>query len=401
MSGSKSVPEDRVAHHVHDLPRSGIRDFFDIVSAMQDVISLGVGEPDFDAPWHIREASIFALERGATSYTSNLGLLKLRQALARYVERLFGLRYDPEQEIMVTVGVSEALDLAVRALVNPGDEVLYHEPCYVSYKPLIQLAHGVPVAVRTGPEDDFRLTRAHLEAKVTPRTRLLLLNFPNNPTGGTLRPEDVRDIAAFAVEHDLIVLTDEIYAELTYEGTHTSLVAQPGMRERTVFLHGFSKAWAMTGFRIGYVCAVPALTEAMMKIHQYTMLCAPILSQEAALEALRNPERDVEEMRTAYRRRRNYLHHAFEDMGLPCAKPRGAFYLFPSVAHLGLSSRDFALRLLDEEKVAVVPGTAFGDCGEGFIRCSYATGLDEIKEAARRMAAFTARLQQAPAGRTA
>jgi len=289
MNEFKSL-HDRIANHVADIPRSGIRDFFDIVSTMRDVISLGVGEPDFDTPWHIREAAIFALERGATHYTSNLGLLKLRRALTQYVRSFFGIEYDPEREVLITVGVSEAMDLAVRALVNPGDHVLYHEPCYVSYRPLVIFAHGVPIAVETRMEDGFRLTRAMLEERVTPQTKVLILNFPNNPTGAALRSEDVRDLAAFAVEHDLIVLADEIYAELTYGRRHISLLSQPGMRERTILLHGFSKAWAMTGFRLGYACGPAELIEAMMKIHQYTMLCAPVLSQEAAIEALSQAE---------------------------------------------------------------------------------------------------------------
>ena len=392
MNGSKSL-RSRIAPHVRDLPRSGIRDFFDIVSTMKDVISLGIGEPDFDTPWHIREAAISSLERGHTGYTSNLGLIQLRKALSRYVERVFGATYDPASEILITVGVSEALDLAVRALLVPGDEVLYHEPCYVSYAPVIVFAHGVPVAVETRAENGFRLTRADLEAKVTPRTKLLMLNYPNNPTGATLRPEDVRDIAEFAVQHDLIVITDEIYAELTYDGTHTSIAALPGMKERTIFMHGFSKAWAMTGFRLGYTCAPAELTEAMMKIHQYTMLCAPITAQEAALEALTEPEADIAEMRSEYQRRRNFLHNSFNEMGLPCAKPAGAFYAFPSVGHLGLSAKEFALKFLDEERVAMVPGTAFGRCGEGFVRAAYATGMDDLKEAMIRLERFTKRLR--------
>lgn len=391
MSGSKSL-RSRVAPHVRDIPRSGIRDFFDIVSTMKEVISLGIGEPDFDTPWHIREAAIHSLEQGATSYTSNLGLLSLRKALSGYVHRTFGVSYDPASEILVTVGVSEALDLAVRALLEPGDEVLYHEPCYVSYAPVIVFAHGKPVAVETRAENGFRVTRADLEAKVTPRTRLLMLNYPNNPTGATLRLEDVRDIAAFAVQHDLIVITDEIYAELTYNGKHTSIASLPGMKERTIFLHGFSKAWAMTGFRLGYACAPAELTEAMMKIHQYTMLCAPITAQEAALEALEHPEEDIAEMRSEYQRRRNFLHNSFNEMGLPCAKPAGAFYAFPSVGHLGLTSKAFALQFLDEEKVAMVPGTAFGPCGEGFVRAAYATGMDDLKEAMHRLQRFIKRL---------
>ena len=392
MNGSKSL-RSRIAPHVRDIPRSGIRDFFDIVSTMKDVISLGIGEPDFDTPWHIREAAIHSLEQGVTSYTSNLGLLSLRKALSAYVERTFHVSYDAASEILVTVGVSEALYLAVRALLVPGDEVLYHEPCYVSYAPVIVFAHGVPVAVETRAENGFRLTRADLEAKVTPRTKLLMLNYPNNPTGATLRPEDVRDIAEFAVQHDLIVITDEIYAELTYDGTHTSIAALPGMKERTIFMHGFSKAWAMTGFRLGYTCAPAELTEAMMKIHQYTMLCAPITAQEAALEALTEPEADIAEMRSEYQRRRNFLHNSFNEMGLPCAKPAGAFYAFPSVGHLGLSAKEFALKFLDEERVAMVPGTAFGRCGEGFVRAAYATGMDDLKEAMIRLERFTKRLR--------
>ena len=391
MSGSKSL-RNRIAPHIRDIPRSGIRDFFDIVSTMKDVISLGIGEPDFDTPWHIREAAIQSLEQGVTSYTSNLGLLSLRKALSAYVDRTFGVRYDAASEILITVGVSEALDLAVRALLEPGDEVLYHEPCYVSYAPVIVFAHGKPVAVETRAENGFRLTRADLEAKVTPRTRLLMLNYPNNPTGAALRPDDMRDIADFAVKHDLIVITDEIYAELTYDGKHSSIAALPGMKDRTIFLHGFSKAWAMTGFRLGYACAPAELTEAMMKIHQYTMLCAPITAQEAAVEALKQPEEDIEEMRAEYQRRRNFLHNSFNEMGLPCGKPAGAFYAFPSVGHLGLSSKEFALKLLDQEKVAMVPGTAFGPCGEGFVRAAYATGMDDLKEAMLRLDRFVKRL---------
>src|SRR5580765_1645191 len=358
MSGSPSL-RNRINATVRDIPRSGIRDFFDIVSTMKDVISLGIGEPDFDTPWHVRESTMFALERGVTHYTSNLGYLELRKALAKYVHKTFAAKYDPEHEVLVTVGVSEALDLALRALINPGDEVLYHEPCYVSYRATILFAHGVPLAAETRAEDGFRLTRAMLEAKVTPKTKVLMLNFPNNPTGGVMSRQDLEDIAAFARERDLIFITDEIYGELTYDAPHTSIVSLPGMKERTIFLHGFSKAWAMTGFRLGYACGPAELIEAMMKIHQYTMLCASSLSQKAALEALARPECDIAEMVDAYRLRRNYLVTAFAEMELECHRPLGAFYAFPGVAKLGLSSRDFALRLLHEEKVAVVPGSAF------------------------------------------
>jgi aminotransferase len=285
------------------------------------------------------------------------------------------------------------MDLAIRALCNPGDEVLYHEPCYVSYRPLVTFAFGTPVAVETRAEDGFRVTAEQLEARVSPRTRLLVLNYPNNPTGGVLARADVEALARFAVRHDLVVITDEIYSELTYDGAHASIAAMPGMRERTIFLHGFSKAWAMTGFRMGYACAPPEYIEAMMKIHQYTMLCAPVLSQEAAIEALDQPERDVEEMRAEYRRRRNFIHAALGELGLPCARPGGAFYAFPSVRGTGLDSRTFALRLLHEEKVAAVPGTAFGACGEGYLRCSYATSMDDLKEAMQRLGRFLGRLR--------
>lgn len=382
----------KIARHVQDIPRSGIRDFFEIVSTMKDVISLGIGEPDFDTPWHVREASIHALDRGSTGYTSNMGLLELRKAVSGYIARTFGVTYKPEDEILITVGVSEALDLAIRALVEPGDEVLYHEPCYVSYRPVIIFAHGKPVAVETSGDQGFRLTRELLEKKVTKKTKLLILNYPNNPTGAVLSRADLDGIAAFAREHDLIVLADEIYAELTYDQKHVSIAALPGMRERTIFLHGFSKAWAMTGFRMGFACGPAELIEAMMKIHQYTMLCASIISQDAAIEALDNPEADIEEMKAEYHRRRNFIHNSLNEMGVPCSKPLGAFYAFPNVREFGLASKEFALKLLDEEKVAVVPGTAFGACGEGYVRCSYATSMDEIKEAMVRLARFIKRL---------
>jgi aminotransferase len=391
MSGSVSL-RDRLNVTVRDIPRSGIRDFFDIVSTMKDVISLGIGEPDFDTPWHVRESTVFALERGVTHYTSNLGYLELRRALARYVRKAFGAEYNPEDEVLVTVGVSEALDLALRALINPGDEVLFHEPCYVSYRATILFAHGVPLAVETRAENGFRLTRAMLEAKVTPRTKVLMLNFPNNPTGGIMSRRDLEDIAAFVRERDLIVITDEIYGELTYDAPHISIASLPGLRDRTIFLHGFSKAWAMTGFRLGYACGPAELIEAMMKVHQYTMLCASSLSQKAALEALARPESDIAEMLEEYRRRRNYIAGALADIGLACHRPLGAFYAFPSIAKFGLSSRDFALKLLHEEKVAVVPGTAFGECGEGFVRCAYATSMENIKEAMVRVGRFVKKI---------
>jgi aminotransferase len=391
MNGSLSL-RDRLNVTVRDIPRSGIRDFFDIVSTMKDVVSLGIGEPDFDTPWHVRESTVFAMERGTTHYTSNFGYLELRRALSRYVHKTFGAEYNPENQVLVTVGVSEALDLALRALINPGDEVLYHEPCYVSYRATVLFAHGVPLAVETSAANGFRLTRAMLEAKVTPRTKVLMLNFPNNPTGAIMSRADLEDIAAFACEHDLIVITDEIYGELTYDEPHTSIISLPGLSERTVFLHGFSKAWAMTGFRLGYACGPVELIEAMMKIHQYTMLCASSMGQKAAIEALARPERDISEMVNEYRRRRNYLVAAFADMGIECHRPLGAFYAFPSIAKFGLPAKEFALKLLQEEKVAVVPGTAFGACGEGFVRCAYATSMDNIKEAMARLKRFIGRL---------
>ena len=385
---SSHTPGDFVAEHVRAIPRSGIRDFFEIVQSMSDVISLGIGEPDFTTPWHIREAAIYALERGKTGYTSNLGLLKLREVIASYVVENYGVQYGPASEVLVTVGVSEALDLALRAILNPGDEVLYHEPCYVSYSPSISLAHGHAVAIATREEDEFKLRPEALRAAITPRSKALILNFPTNPTGGVLNAAELEEIAAVCREHDLLVITDEIYSELSYNEKHTSIASLPGMRERTIFLHGFSKAFAMTGFRIGYACAPAPLIDAMMRIHQYGILCAPIVSQEAALEALRYGKNDMMNMREQYRLRRNFLVHAFREMGLPCFEPRGAFYLFPSIKSTGRTSQDFSFGLLKQEKVAVVPGTAFGPSGEGYVRCSYATGLDQLKVAAERIAKF-------------
>ncbi|HVR35336.1 MAG TPA: aminotransferase class I/II-fold pyridoxal phosphate-dependent enzyme [Methylomirabilota bacterium] len=386
-------PEDAIARHVRAIPRSGIRDFFELVQGMPDVISLGVGEPDFATPWHIREAAIYALERGRTNYTSNLGLLNLREAIAGHLEKRFQVRYDPRREILIAVGVSEAMDLAFRAILNPGDEIVYHEPCYVSYAPGIALAHGVPVPVSCRAEDRFAVRAEAIEAAITPRTKAVVLNFPTNPTGGTLTGEELERIAGVVLRHDLLVITDEIYSELTYEGTHRSIVSLPGMAERTLFLHGFSKAYAMTGFRIGYACGPAPLIEALMRIHQYSMLCASIISQEAALEAIRHGDSDTVEMREHYRLRRNLIVKAFNDMGLPCHLPRGSFYAFPGVRSTGLTSREFAVRLLKEEKVACVPGGAFGPGGEGHVRCCFATALEQIEEAVERMDRFIRRLR--------
>jgi len=384
-----------IAAHVRDIPRSGIRDFFEIVQTMADVISLGIGEPDFHTPWRIREAAIYGLERGHTGYTSNLGLPKLRERIAQYVQKHFHVGYDPATEIIVTVGVSEAIDLALRALLNPGDEVLYHEPCYVSYSPSVVLAHGVPVAVPTFATDNFRMTAEELAKLITPRSKVLMMNFPCNPTGATQTREELEKIAALCVKYDLIVLTDEIYSELTYDGAeHVSIAALKGMRERTVFLHGFSKAFAMTGFRIGYACAPPALTEAMMKIHQYAILCANTMAQDAAIEALESGDGDVAMMRKEYEARRNFIVRSLNDMGLPCFKPLGAFYVFPDITSTGLTSKEFSLRLLQEKKVACVPGPAFGVSGTGHVRCSYATSMEKIKIAMQRMAEFVTEVRK-------
>ena len=386
-------PQQFIAGHVRAIPRSGIREFFDVVQSMPDVISLGVGEPDFVTPWHIREAAIYALERGKTSYTSNLGLLKLRRAISGYVEKHFGVPYDPGKQILITAGVSEALDIALRAVVDPGDEVLYHEPCYVSYSPSIAMAHGVAVPVSCSAEDGFALSAEAIEKAVTPRAKVVVLNFPTNPTGGTMTRAELLRIAEVLLRHNLLVITDEIYAELTFEGEHVSIASLPGMRERAIFLHGFSKAYAMTGFRIGYACGPTELIEAMMRIHQYSMLCASIISQEAALEAVQHGEPDTAEMREQYRLRRNFIVNAFNSMGLSCHLPRGSFYAFPCITSTGLSSREFAVRLLQEEKVACVPGSAFGPGGEGYLRCCFATALDQIQLATERMARFLQRLK--------
>jgi len=374
-----------IARHVAGLPKSGIRDFFEIVSKMKEVISLGIGEPDFDTPWHIREAAIYALEKGKTHYTSNLGLVELRRAISRYVQENFALPYNPDNEIIVTVGVSESIDLALRALLNPGEAVLYHEPCYVSYHPGVALAHGIAVPVPTRAEDGFSLNAEDIARAWRPGCKVLMMNLPCNPTGGTCDSARLEKIARFAVEKDLIVLSDEIYSELTYDGTHTSIAVFPGMRERTIFLHGFSKAFAMTGFRIGYACGPAELIDAMMKVHQYTMLCAPILSQEAAVEALARGSDSMKAMREQYHRRRDLIVRRFNESGLKCHMPRGAFYAFPSVASTGLADRDFAYGLLDAERVAVVPGSAFGASGRGFVRASFATGYEQIIEACDRI----------------
>ena len=385
--------KSRVAEHVKALPFSGIRKFFDIVASRKDVISFGVGEPDFDTPWTVREAAVFSLERGATHYTSNRGDPALRQSICRYVARQFGAEYDWDKETLVTVGVSEAIDIALRTVINPGDEVIYHEPCFVSYRPTIIMAGGVPVCVETRREDQFRLTRAMLEKAVTKKTRVLMLNFPCNPTGAVLGQKDVEDISDFCKQHDLLLLTDEIYAELTYDSKHVSFVSIPGMKERTIFLHGMSKAWAMTGFRIGYACAPADVSENMMKLHQYAIMSAPTTGQRAAAEALERGDAAVAGMVAEYNRRRNYLIAAFAEMGVSCHTPAGAFYAFPYIGDLGISAEDFAMRFLEEKGVAVVPGDAFGKCGAGFLRCAYATSMDNIREGMKRMGEFVAEIR--------
>lgn len=361
---------------------------------MQDVISLGIGEPDFVTPWHIREAAIYSLEKGRTGYTSNLGLPRLRRSISDYVSGITGVRYDPMSEVLVAVGVSEAIDTALRAILNPGDEVLYHEPCYVSYSPSVALAHGVARGICTRAEDGFKLLPEALDAAVGPKTKAVMLNFPTNPTGATLTRVEAEALADVCLRRNLVLLTDEIYSELTYDDRiHFSPVSVPGMKERTIFLHGMSKAYAMTGFRIGYACGPAPVIEAMMKIHQYSILCAATTSQDAAIEALERGAGSVQRMKREYEMRRNFTVSALNEMGLSCRVPHGAFYAFPDVTSTGLTSTEFSHRLLREKSVAVVPGGAFGPGGEGFVRCSYATGLDQIKVAMSRMAEFCAELR--------
>ncbi len=389
MKGSKSPLErSRLASHVVSLPKSGIRDFFELVNNMDNVISLGIGEPDFVTPWTIRESAVFGIEKGHTSYTSNLGMLSLRKEVCKYLARNYGVEYDPVKECIITVGVSEALDLVLRALINPGDEIIYHEPCYVSYRSEIIMAHGVPVLLETDRSRDFVPDPAKLEKLISPRTKAILLNFPCNPTGAAMDMKTLSDIAKIAKNRDVAVITDEIYSELTYEGEHCSIASLPGMKDRTVFLHGFSKAFAMTGFRLGYACGPFDIIDTMMKIHQYSMLCAPTLAQEAALEALRGGRKEMLRMKDEYRRRRDLIVGLLNEAGLDCFMPRGAFYAFPSVRNTGLSSVDFARRFLESQRVAVVPGCAFGKSGEGHVRCAYAASYEDIAEAMRRIRKF-------------
>ncbi|MBQ9122464.1 MAG: aminotransferase class I/II-fold pyridoxal phosphate-dependent enzyme [Lachnospiraceae bacterium] len=383
-----------LADKVVEIKPSGIRKFFDIVSEMKDAISLGVGEPDFDTPWHVRAEGILSLEKGKTFYTSNSGLMELRKEICNYIKRTQNVTYDPAKEVIITVGGSEAIDIGLRAMLNPGDEVLIPQPSYVSYEPCTVLAGGVPVIIDLKAENEFRLTAQELKDAITDKTKVLILPYPNNPTGAIMEKEDLEAIAEVIIEHDLFVMSDEIYGELSYKGEHVSIASLPGMQERTILINGFSKAYAMTGWRLGYACGPRVILEQMTKIHQFAIMCAPTTSQYAAIDALRNGDEDVKMMREEYNRRRRYLMHTFKEMGLECFEPYGAFYVFPCIKEFGMTSDEFATRFLEEEKVAVVPGTAFGDSGEGFLRISYAYSLENLKVAMGRMQRFIAKLRQ-------
>ncbi|MBR5556100.1 aminotransferase class I/II-fold pyridoxal phosphate-dependent enzyme [bacterium] len=382
-----------LSDNVVNIKPSGIRKFFDIVSEMKDAISLGVGEPDFDTPWHIRDEGIYAFERGKTFYTSNAGLKDLRIEIANYMKRSQGLNYNPDNEIIVTVGGSEAIDIGLRAIINPGDEVIIPQPSYVSYEPCAVLAGAKPVIINLKAENDFRLTPEELLEAITDKTKILILPYPNNPTGAIMEQDDLEKIAKIIIEKDILVMSDEIYAELTYKGKHVSIASIEGMQERTILINGFSKSYAMTGWRLGYACAPKELIQQMTKIHQFAIMCAPTISQYAAVEALKNGDDDVKEMREAYNQRRRFLMNAFEKMGLECFEPFGAFYVFPCIKEFGMTSEEFATRFLQEEKVALVPGTAFGECGEGFLRISYAYSLENLKIAIGRLEKFVSKLR--------
>jgi aminotransferase len=382
---------DLISKRVRDIPPSGIRRFFDLLASMEGVISLGVGEPDFVTPWHIREAGVYSLEKGYTSYTSNYGLLELREELARYLKASYGLDYDPQRELLITVGVSEGIDLAIRAILDPGDEIIVHDPGYVSYMPCTILAGGVFIPVPTTIENDFKVNASDIEKRITPRTKAILLGYPNNPTGAVMDSEGLTKVAEVAQRHNLLVISDEVYERLVYGVAHTCFASLPAMKERTILLSGFSKAYAMTGWRIGYAAAREEIIEAMVKIHQYTMLCAPIMGQMAAIEALKEGESQIQEMVAEYDKRRRVMVQGLNQIGLTCFEPRGAFYTFPSIKSTGLSSEEFAERLLLEDRVAVIPGATFGECGEGYVRCCYATSLADIEEALERMGNFVKR----------
>lgn len=383
-----------ISDKIQNIKPSGIRKFFDIVSEMKDAISLGVGEPDFETPWHIRDEGIYAFERGRTFYTSNAGLKDLRTEISNYLNRLQNIKYNPDKEILVTVGGSEAIDIGLRAMINPGDEVIIPQPSYVSYEPCAYLAGAKPVIINLKAENEFRLTPQELENAITDKTKLLVLPYPNNPTGAIMEKEDLEKIAKIIIDKDIYVMSDEIYSALTYKGKHVSIASLPGMKERTILINGFSKAYAMTGWRLGYACAPQIIIEQMTKIHQYAIMCAPTISQYAAVEALKNGDNDVEIMRKAYNQRRRFLLNAFKEMNLECFEPYGAFYVFPCIKEFGMSSEEFATKFLEEEKVAAVPGTAFGDSGEGYLRISYAYSLENLKVAIGRLKHFVTKLRQ-------
>ncbi len=383
-----------LADKVVDIKPSGIRKFFDIVSEMKDAISLGVGEPDFDTPWHIRDEGIYSLEKGRTFYTSNAGLKELREEICNYMQRKQNIQYDPLHEVLVTVGGSEAIDIGLRAMLNPGEEVLIPQPSYVSYEPCTVLAGGVPVVINLKAENEFRLTAQELEDAITDKTKVLILPFPNNPTGAIMEKEDLEAIAEVILKHDIFVMSDEIYSELTYKDKHVSIASLPGMQERTILINGFSKAYAMTGWRLGYACGPRTIIEQMTKIHQFAIMCAPTTSQYAAVDALKNGDENIAEMRAAYNQRRRFLMNAFREMGLDCFEPYGAFYVFPCIKEFGMTSDEFATRFLEEEKVAAVPGTAFGECGEGYLRISYAYSLEKLKVAIGRLEHFVTKLRK-------
>ena len=384
---------DFICDKIKKIKPSGIRRLFDIANEIPDVISLGVGEPDFDTPWHIREEGIYSLHKGRTFYTSNSGLIELREEIARFMKRKYGLSYDPKHEIVLTVGGSEAIDIALRAILNPGDEVIYPEPCFVSYEPCVLLSDGVPVPIELTAETEFRLQPEQLEAAITPKTKALLISYPNNPTGAIMEREDLEKLVPIIIKHDLLVISDEIYAELTYGGRHASLASLPGMKKRTAYINGFSKSYAMTGWRLGFACGPAGIIEYMLKVHQFGIMSAPTMSQYAAISALKNGDRDICTMAESYNQRRRFLMEAFREMGLPCFEPFGAFYVFPDISEFGMGSEEFCTKLLEAENVAVVPGSAFGACGDKYVRISYAYSIEELKEAMARIARFIERLR--------
>ena len=384
---------DFICDKIKKIKPSGIRRLFDIANEIPDVISLGVGEPDFDTPWHIREEGIYSLHKGRTLYTSNSGLIELREEIARFMKRKYGLTYDPKHEIVLTVGGSEAIDIALRAILNPGDEVIYPEPCFVSYEPCILLSDGVPVPIELTAETEFRLQPEQLEAAITPNTKALLISYPNNPTGAIMEREDLEKLVPIIIKHDLLVISDEIYSELSYRDRHVSIASLPGMLERTIVINGFSKSYAMTGWRLGFACGPAGIIEYMLKVHQFGIMSAPTMSQYAAISALKNGDRDICTMAESYNQRRRFLMEAFREMGLPCFEPFGAFYVFPDISEFGMGSEEFCTKLLEAENVAVVPGSAFGACGDKYVRISYAYSIEELKEAMARIARFIERLR--------